>query len=109
MRNIWIGNYRLFINIARFAKENDAGGIYREPKGNRKGHKLNVQENSHYLFKEPEVFRRSSSVNKGTSYADMVSGKSKDASRAKEVTVSEIAKAFVELHNKAIIGRMKDL
>ncbi|KAJ0487510.1 putative RNA recognition motif domain, nucleotide-binding alpha-beta plait domain superfamily [Helianthus annuus] len=109
MRNIWIGSYRLFINVARFAKENDTGGVYRDNEEKKKGQRLNDQGERHQFFKEQEVFRGRSFVNKGISFADTVSGKSQGAGSEKEVTVSEYAKAYVEMHDKAIVGKMKDL
>ncbi|XP_022032259.1 uncharacterized protein LOC110933337 [Helianthus annuus] len=101
MRNIWIRSYRLFINVARFATENDTK--------DRKDQSVKEQEVKQNRFKAQEGFRGSSSVNKGSTYADMVTGKSISAGGTKEVKVSEFASAYVDLHNKVIVGKLKDL
>ncbi|KAJ0565796.1 putative RNA recognition motif domain, nucleotide-binding alpha-beta plait domain superfamily [Helianthus annuus] len=109
MRNVWIGSYRLFINVARFARDNDAGRVNKDLEGKSKEQKGKEQKERPFLFNNLEGCWGSSASNMGSSYADMVSGKSIGAGGTKEVTVSEYAKAYAELYNKAIIGKMKDL
>ncbi|KAJ0809381.1 hypothetical protein HanPI659440_Chr01g0014161 [Helianthus annuus] len=109
MRNVWIGSYRLFINVTRFAMENVVGSIDKEHEGKVKGQRFIEQEESHFRFNKQEVFRGNAFVNKGKSFADTVSGKSLNVGSVKEVLVSEYASAYVDLHGMAIVGKMKDL
>ncbi|MFS7938980.1 hypothetical protein Hanom_Chr05g00446201 [Helianthus anomalus] len=109
MRNIWIGSFTLFINVARFDMETVAGSVNREHEGKVKGQRFKEQEERHYLFNKHEVFRGNSFVNKGKTFVDSVSSKFQGADSMKEVMVSEYAKAYVDLHGKAIVGNLKDL
>ncbi|MFS7976919.1 hypothetical protein Hanom_Chr10g00898001 [Helianthus anomalus] len=83
MRNAWMGSYRLFINIAKFSRENEVGRDGRDPSGKKKVH--SDQDANYHSSKEQED------------------------NSSREVLVSEFAKAYVDLHGKAIIGKTKDL
>ncbi|MFS7976922.1 putative RNA-binding domain superfamily [Helianthus anomalus] len=83
MRNAWMGSYILFINIAKFSWENEVGRDGRDPLGKKKVHS------------DPD--------------ANYHNSKEQEDNSSREVLVSEFAKAYVDLHGKAIIGKMKDL
>ncbi|KAM0049594.1 putative RNA recognition motif domain, nucleotide-binding alpha-beta plait domain superfamily [Helianthus debilis subsp. tardiflorus] len=108
MQNVWMGSFRLFINIARFASENKEGKDFTEVKNNIKERNDKEQGNKNKGFMEQGV-AFNSYVTGGKSYASTVSGNQNPISSMKEVTVSEFAKAYTELHGKAILGKAKDL
>ncbi|MFS7966009.1 hypothetical protein Hanom_Chr09g00768851 [Helianthus anomalus] len=89
MQNIWMGSFRLFVNISRFSMENeDSWGM----KGKKQ--MQNGDTDQDVGHKGP----------KGS-----LTGKHQPNPNTKEVVVSKFAKAYVELHGKTIIGKTKDL
>ncbi|KAJ0609348.1 putative nucleotide-binding alpha-beta plait domain superfamily, RNA-binding domain superfamily [Helianthus annuus] len=104
MSNVWMGIFKLFINVAKFTKENEdrSDEETKDQKFKTKEDKLSDQATK-------ENFRYGNYVSNGFYYAGVVAGKHQETGRRKEVVVFEFAKAYVELHGSAIIGKTKDL
>ncbi|KAJ0604053.1 putative RNA recognition motif domain, nucleotide-binding alpha-beta plait domain superfamily [Helianthus annuus] len=104
MANVWMGSYRLFINVAKFTKENEE-----RRDGKAKIHNHAVKENKDLGHRKQELNRYGNFVSSSNTYAGIVSGNRQEIASKKEVVLSEYAKAFVEFHGSAIIGKTKDL
>ncbi|KAF5814899.1 putative RNA recognition motif domain, nucleotide-binding alpha-beta plait domain superfamily [Helianthus annuus] len=109
MRNVWMGSYKLFINVARFSLENEEGGAKTKDEEMKKPHGFEVKENRHKLPNDLNSGRDKSFVSYGKSFASVVSGKPQSNSSLKEVVISKFAKAYTDLHGVAIVGKAKDL
>ncbi|MFS7947836.1 hypothetical protein Hanom_Chr06g00552861 [Helianthus anomalus] len=95
MRNIWMGNYRLIINVSRFAMENEARRDNKEGSGKNKGKFHMEQGDSQHTFKQQGRYNGCFFSNSGKSYAETVTGKVNSSASLKEVV--------------AIVGKVKDL
>ncbi|KAJ0482641.1 putative RNA recognition motif domain, nucleotide-binding alpha-beta plait domain superfamily [Helianthus annuus] len=104
MSNVWMGSYKLFINVAKFSKENED-----RRDGKTKVQKSKAMEDRIFGQNEKESNRFGTFVSNTKSYAGVVSGNHHVNIKKMEVVVSEYAKAFVEFHGSAIIGKTKDL
>ncbi|KAF5771814.1 hypothetical protein HanXRQr2_Chr13g0569311 [Helianthus annuus] len=110
MKNVWMGSFKLFISLARFSVEN---GEAWENLGNINAlgkEKMKSQCNKEQKIQEDKRFN--SSVSSSFSYVGAVSGfrqKQINVEKCKEVVVSDFVKAFEDFHDKAIVGRVKDL
>ncbi|MFS7987006.1 hypothetical protein Hanom_Chr11g01016931 [Helianthus anomalus] len=59
MRNIWLGNNRLNINVARFAMENEVGRDNKDQTGKKKGPFFMEQRDNVHTFKKQEGYNGS--------------------------------------------------
>ncbi|KAJ0548034.1 hypothetical protein HanOQP8_Chr08g0296181 [Helianthus annuus] len=111
MSNIWLGNYKLMINVARFVKEDEKGDDIKNKSGKNNGDIFKDQkDNVHNInIKKKEQVYGNSFINTGRSFADTVAGKDYGSTKMKEVVVSGYVNAYRDLHGKAIIGKAKDL
>ncbi|XP_022002117.1 uncharacterized protein LOC110899536 [Helianthus annuus] len=107
MKNVWMGSYRLFINIARFTADNDDVRGNRDSKGKKKIQGHRTQEVRYQAYKDQGGSSSRPFAPSGKSYADVLSGNQQEVGIMKEVVASVFAKAFEELHGKAIIGRKR--
>ncbi|KAJ0520836.1 putative RNA recognition motif domain, nucleotide-binding alpha-beta plait domain superfamily [Helianthus annuus] len=83
MRNVRMGSYRLFINIAKFSQENEVGRYGRDPLGKKKVQ--SDQDANYHSSKEQVDNRYTSFVSRGKTYACTVTGKQDVRVCSKEV------------------------
>ncbi|MFS7941088.1 hypothetical protein Hanom_Chr05g00472041 [Helianthus anomalus] len=98
MQNIWMGSFRLFINIARFSLDNVEGKDSRGVKGKKKIQNGGWDQDDGHKGSKEQGVRFNSFVSGGKSYAGSLTVKHQPNPSMKEVVVSEFAKAYVELH-----------
>ncbi|KAJ0795816.1 putative RNA recognition motif domain, nucleotide-binding alpha-beta plait domain superfamily [Helianthus annuus] len=107
IRNVWMGSYKLFINVSRFSLENGEGSDIPEEK--KKTNRFEDNDVRNQTFRDTSNNKRNNFVTQGKSYASIVSGKHLPEARLNEVVVSKFAKAYTDLHGMAIVGKVKDL
>ncbi|MFS7902928.1 hypothetical protein Hanom_Chr01g00017211 [Helianthus anomalus] len=104
MKNVWMGSFRLIINVVIFSLEN----------GDLKVNQVNVENRDtgkmkSYGFKDQEDRRFKNFISSNKSYAGTMAGSHQTKINPKEVVVSEFVKPYKEQYDKAVIGRVKDL
>ncbi|MFS7939310.1 hypothetical protein Hanom_Chr05g00450201 [Helianthus anomalus] len=104
MKNVWMGSYRLFINVARYSLENEEKKVSRENM-EKKGPGKTVHQGNN----EHSCRRFYNYASNSISYAGIVSGSHQKIPKQKEIVVSEFIKAFDDLHEKDVVSRVKDL
>ncbi|KAM0064292.1 hypothetical protein Hdeb2414_s0003g00101241 [Helianthus debilis subsp. tardiflorus] len=105
MKNVWMGSFKLHINIARFSAENGEVWINR----GIKNISTEPKSQEHKEQRVPEDRRFKTFVSSARSYVGTVAGEHLNQVKSKEVVVSEFVNAFDMFHNKATVGRVKDL
>ncbi|KAJ0505997.1 putative RNA recognition motif domain, nucleotide-binding alpha-beta plait domain superfamily [Helianthus annuus] len=108
MRNIWMGNYRPIINVARFVMENEMGRGNKVHMGKKMGQFDMEQGGYQHTFNKQEG-NIGNFFSNSRSYAEIVAGKVNGSTSMKEVVVFGYVKAYGDLHGKAIVGKVKDL
>ncbi|KAJ0600784.1 hypothetical protein HanIR_Chr03g0121051 [Helianthus annuus] len=110
MGDVWIGTYKLFVAVARFAD----GNVIDRPMENRKGKAKIANNNAHA---NPNVGgaidRLDSQVNRGGSIPDVGGGRSfldsvLNMNKVDVIKIDDNVEGFVQWHGVALVGKVVD-